>query len=166
MSYLCHTGQLSYHIIRAQFYAWKTLIIFSIFLFSKSLENFWKNEPYTKFIGQKLASMASFKVSKQISKKMNFGNFWDSNYKVSKIHFFRNLFGNFKWNHRSEFLSYELRLGPIFSKIKESKIISMYFIHKIEHEWYDKIIGRYDINMTYFSFIMSYRNFCHLAKVS
>jgi hypothetical protein len=24
MSYLCHTGQISYHIIRAQFYAWKT----------------------------------------------------------------------------------------------------------------------------------------------
>ena len=42
----------------------------------------------------------------------------------------------------------------------------MFFIHKIEHEWYDMIIGRYDINMTYFSFIMSYRNFCHLAKVS
>ena len=42
----------------------------------------------------------------------------------------------------------------------------MFFMHKIEHEWYDMIIGRYDINMTYFSFIMSYRNFCHLAKVS
>ena len=37
---------------------------------------------------------------------------------------------------------------------------------KIEHEWYDKIIGRYDINMTYFSFIMSYRDEGHLAKVS
>ena len=37
---------------------------------------------------------------------------------------------------------------------------------KIEHEWYDKIIGRYDINMTYFSFIMSYRDQSHLAKVS
>ena len=39
-------------------------------------------------------------------------------------------------------------------------------MHKIEHEWYDKIIGRYDINMTYFPFIMSYRDQSHLAKVS
>ena len=37
---------------------------------------------------------------------------------------------------------------------------------KIEHEWYDKIFGRYDINMTYFSFIMSYRAVGPLAKVS
>ena len=37
---------------------------------------------------------------------------------------------------------------------------------KIEHEWYDMIIGRYDINMTYFSFIMSYRDQSHLVKVS
>ena len=42
----------------------------------------------------------------------------------------------------------------------------MFFIHKIEHKWYDKIIDRYDINMTYFSFIMSYRAESHLAKVS
>ena len=42
----------------------------------------------------------------------------------------------------------------------------MFFMYKIEHEWYDKIIGRYDINMTYFDFIMSYRNLEHLAKVS
>ena len=42
----------------------------------------------------------------------------------------------------------------------------MFFMHKIEHEWYDMIIGRYGINMTYFSFIMSYHNFCHLVKVS
>ena len=39
-------------------------------------------------------------------------------------------------------------------------------MHQIEHEWYDKIIGRYDINMTYFAFIMSYRDFEHLVKVS
>ena len=55
---------------------------------------------------------------------------------------------------------------PNFPKIKKSKIISMFFMHKIEYEWYDKIIGRYDINMTYFSFIMSYRDLEHLAKVS
>ena len=55
---------------------------------------------------------------------------------------------------------------PNFPKINKWKIFSMFFMHKIEHEWYDMIIGRYDINMTYFSFIMSYRNFCHLAKVS
>ena len=42
----------------------------------------------------------------------------------------------------------------------------MFFMHKIEHEWYDKIIGRYDINMTYIDFIMSYRDVGHLAKVS
>ena len=39
-------------------------------------------------------------------------------------------------------------------------------MHKIEHEWYDMIIGRYAINMTYFSFIMSYRDFGRLVKVS
>ena len=70
MSYLCHTGKLSYHIICAQFYACKTLIIFSISSFSKSLENFWKNELYTKFIGQKLASVVWFEVCKEISKNM------------------------------------------------------------------------------------------------
>ena len=42
----------------------------------------------------------------------------------------------------------------------------MFFMHKIEHEWYDKIIGRYDINMTYCSFIMSYRDFGDLVNVS
>ena len=42
----------------------------------------------------------------------------------------------------------------------------MFFMLKIEHERYDKIIGRYDINMTYFSFIMSSRDVGHLAKVS
>ena len=42
----------------------------------------------------------------------------------------------------------------------------MFFMLKIEHEWYDMIIGRYDINMTYFSFIMSYRDLGHLVKVS
>ena len=42
----------------------------------------------------------------------------------------------------------------------------MFFMHKIEHEWYDTIIGRYDINMTYIDFIMSYRDVGHLAKVS
>ena len=42
----------------------------------------------------------------------------------------------------------------------------MFFMLKIEHEWYDMIIGRYDINMTYFSFIMSYRDQSHLVKVS
>ena len=42
----------------------------------------------------------------------------------------------------------------------------MFFMHKSEHEWQDKIIGQYDINMTYFTFIMSYRDFEHLAKVS
>ena len=41
----------------------------------------------------------------------------------------------------------------------------MFFIHKIEHEWYDKIIGRYDLNMTYLTFIMLYRNLEHLAKL-
>ena len=42
----------------------------------------------------------------------------------------------------------------------------MFFMLKIEHEWYDMIIGRYDIIMTYFSFIMPYRDQSHLAKVS
>ena len=55
---------------------------------------------------------------------------------------------------------------PNFPKIKNSKIFSLFFMHKSEHELYDKIIDRYDINMTYFSFIMSYRDLEHLAKVS
>ena len=55
---------------------------------------------------------------------------------------------------------------PNFSKMKKLKIFSLFFMHKIHHEWYDKIFGRYDINMTYFSFIMSYRDEGHLAKVS
>ena len=42
----------------------------------------------------------------------------------------------------------------------------MFFMYKIKHEWYDKIIGRYDMNMTYIDFIMSYRDVSHLAKVS
>ena len=42
----------------------------------------------------------------------------------------------------------------------------MFFMHKIEHEWYDTIIGQYDINMTYIDFIMSYCDLGHLAKVS
>ena len=42
----------------------------------------------------------------------------------------------------------------------------MLFMHIIKHEWYDKIICRYDMNMTYFSFIMSYRDLEDLAKVS
>ena len=88
---------------------------------------------------------------------MNFSKFlWNSQVKPQKrvfvvwasyrAHFFRNF--------------------PKFSKIKKSKIFSMFFMLKIEHEWYDMIIGRYDINMTYFSFIMSYRDQSHLAKVS
>ena len=39
-------------------------------------------------------------------------------------------------------------------------------MRKIERDLYDKIIGRYDINMTYISKIMSYREFSHLVKVS
>ena len=39
-------------------------------------------------------------------------------------------------------------------------------MHKIEHEWCGKIIGRYDINMTCFSFMMSYRDVGDSAKVS
>ena len=114
MSYLCHTGQLSYHIICAQFYTWKTLKIFSIFSFSESLENFWKNEPYTKFIGQKLIAVIWFEVCKEISKNMQRLRF---EIKRLKNEIFRNFFATFKSNHNSEFLSYELPIGLIFSEI-------------------------------------------------
>ena len=39
-------------------------------------------------------------------------------------------------------------------------------MRKIECDLYDKIIGRYDMNMTYIIKIMSYRDFNHLVKVS
>ena len=39
-------------------------------------------------------------------------------------------------------------------------------MRKIERDLYDTIIGRYDINMTYITTIMSYREFSHLVKVS
>ena len=170
MSYLCHTGQLSYHTIRAQFYAWKSLKIFSIFLLSESLKNFWKNEPYTKSIGQKVASVLSFEVSKQILKYFCF-LIWIS--RVSKIHFFSKFIWKLQMKPQkrvfvlwTSYRAHFFRNFLNFTKIKESKIFSMFFMHKIEHEWYDKIIGRYDINMTYFAFIMSYRDFEHLVKVS
>ena len=66
----------------------------------------------------------------------------------------------------ASYTTHFFRNFPKFSKIKKSKIFSTFFMPKIEHEWYDKIIGRYDINMTYFSFIMSYRAVSYLKKVS
>ena len=54
----------------AHFHAWKTLKIILIFLFTKSFKNIWKNEPYRKFIEQKLVSVVSFENCKEISKNM------------------------------------------------------------------------------------------------
>ena len=42
----------------------------------------------------------------------------------------------------------------------------MFFRLKIKHEWNDKIIGRYGINMTYIDLMISYRDVGHMVKVS
>ena len=60
--------------------------------------------------------------------------------------------------------SYEahfIRNFPKLSSIIKSKIFSKFFTHKIERDFYHTIIGRYDINMTYITKIMSYSKLSH-----
>ena len=58
---------------------------------------------------------------------------------------------------KNSFLWFDLK----FSSIIKSNIFSKFFTHKIERDFYDTIIGRYDINMTHITKIMSYREFSH-----
>ena len=52
-----------------------------------------------------------------------------------------------------------IRNYPKFSSLIKSKIFSKFFTHKIEHDFYDTITGRYDINMTHITKTMSYSEF-------
>ena len=53
---------------------------FWVFLFLKSLDNFWQNEPYTIIIGQKLVSVVWLELCKEISE-----NFIPEQFKFKKF---------------------------------------------------------------------------------
>ena len=114
MSYLCHTGQLSYDTSRAVFFAWKKIGNFFISLFLKSFENFWQNEPCRIIIAWKLVPVVWLEVCKEISE-----NFIPEQFKLKKVtnEIFRNFFADFKSNHRNEFLCYDNPTGLILSEI-------------------------------------------------
>ena len=99
------------------FYPWKKITIFLICFLTKSLDNSWKNEPRRNIIRPKLASVARSEVGKGFFKKYRQLKL---EFELFKDEIFRNFSNVFKSSHRSEFLSYNIPTGLIFSEIVQT----------------------------------------------
>ena len=94
-----------------------------------------------------------------MSTKFSFVMFFFEAQASRKIFVFQN--ATLKRSHRNVQCSF-FRNFPNSSKMKKSKTISMFFVngkdrkasYPIERECKSELIGQYDINMTYFAFLM------------
>ena len=96
------------------FYLWKNILMFLIFIWTKSVNNFWKNEPCRNIIRRKLASVVRFEVSKEFSKILIFRN---CNLNLSKMRFFENSLPTLNQTTEASFRRMIFLHGSFFHKL-------------------------------------------------